>query len=130
MTDFATLSRRERQIMEALYALGSATAAQVREALDDAPSYSTVRTFLGLLEQKGHIEHTQQGKAYVYTPVVAPPTAARRAMGRVVETFFRGSAADAISALLTRPDAHISTDELDRIEALIAEARQQEDTDR
>ena len=126
MTDPTQLSRRERQILDVLYALGSATAGQVQAALDDAPSYSTVRTFLGLLEQKGHIRHAQQGKAYIYTPVVAQPTAARRAMRRVVRTFFQGSAADAISALLHLPGESLSSADLDRIEALIAQARQQE----
>ena len=127
MTDPATLSRRERQILDALYALGPSTVSQVQQAIEDAPSYSTVRTFLNLLEQKGHVQHTRQGRAYIYAPVVAPAAAARRAMRRVVETFFQGSAADAISALLTRPGEQISGDELDRIEALLGAAREQED---
>lgn len=126
MTDPRLLTRRERQLLDVLYSLGPATAAQVREALDDPPSYSTVRTLLQILVQKGHLAHHQRGKAYVYEPVLAPPTAARSAIQRVVTTFFQGSAAEAIAALLNRPGDALSSTELDRIEALIAAARRAE----
>jgi len=117
----APLSRRERQIMDALYRLGRATAAEVREALPDAPSDSAVRTHLRILEEKGHVGHTQDGPRYVYTPTVAPEKASRSALRHLVRTFFDGSPERAVAALLDA--SNLSDHDLDRMAALIEQAR-------
>ena len=117
------LSRRERQIMDALYAVGRATVAQVRERIPSAPSYSAVRALLRILEEKGHIRHEQDGPRYIYLPVVAPKRAQRSALSHVVRTFFQGSAEQAVAALLQGSDARLSESELDRIAHLVDEAR-------
>ena len=96
------LSRRERQIMEIVYARGSATAAEVLDGMSDPPSYSAVRAMMRILEEKGHLTHRHDGPRYVYSPVV-PRTAARQsALKQLVKTFFDGSATQAVAAL-TKP---------------------------
>lgn len=119
-----TLSRRERQIMDVLYARGSATAAEVREALPDAPGYSAVRALLRILEEKGHARHEQQGPRYVYFPQVPRDRARRSAIKRLVATFFEGSAAQAAAALIGSES--LSRDELARLAALIDKAKRGE----
>src|ERR687884_605634 len=94
------LSRRERQIIDILYAHGRATAAEVQAALPDPPSYSAVRAMLRILEEKGHVHHEQDGPRYVYLPTIAPERAKRSALKHLIQTFFNGSAEQAISALL------------------------------
>src|SRR5215218_958496 len=94
------LSRRERQILDILYAKGSATAAEVRGALPDAPSYSAVRALLRILEEKGHAHHEAQGTRYVYLPSVPRESARNSALTRIIQTFFDGSAAQAAAALV------------------------------
>jgi predicted transcriptional regulator len=122
MTD---LSRRERQIMDALFRLGRATAAEVRAAIDDPPSYSAIRAQLRTLEEKGHLKHESDGPRYVYVPRVRPDQARRSALRHLVDTFFSGSAADAASALLDNHSTKLSKQELDKLSALIARARQE-----
>ena len=117
------LSRRERQIIDILYAQGRATAAEVQAALPDPPSYSAVRAMLRILEEKGHVRHEQDGPRYVYLPTVGRDNAKKSAMRHMVRTFFEGSASQAISALLDDPRAKFSDDELDRLARLIADAR-------
>lgn len=117
------LSRRERQIIDALFRLGRASAADVRSALPDPPSYSAVRALLRILEEKGHVRHEQDGPRYVYMPTVARENAKRSAMRHMVQTFFEGSTAQAISALLDSSSAKLDDDELDRLSRMIAEAR-------
>lgn len=117
------LSRRERQIIDILYAQGRATAADVQAALPDPPSYSAVRAMLRILEEKGHVRHEQDGPRYVYLPTVGRENAKKSAMRHMVQTFFEGSASQAISALLDDPRARFSDDELDRLARLIADAR-------
>jgi predicted transcriptional regulator len=117
------LSRRERQIMDVLYAAGRATAAEVAERMPDPPSYSTVRTLLKVLESKSHIRHEQDGPRYVYLPVVSRERAAKRALRNLVRTFFDGAPGEAVMALLDDGGAGLSRDELERISALITEAR-------
>jgi predicted transcriptional regulator len=117
------LSRRERQIIDILYAQGRATAAEVQTALPDPPSYSAVRAMLRILEEKGHVRHEQDGPRYVYLPTVGRENAKKSAMRHMVQTFFEGSASQAISALLDDPRAKFSDDELDRLARLIADAR-------
>lgn len=118
------LSRRERQIVDILYANGRATAAEVQAALPEPPSYSAVRAMLRILEEKGHVRHEQDGPRYVYVPTVARDNAKRSALRHVLQTFFDGSAEQAISALLDDGAAKLSETELDRLEKLITQARQ------
>ena len=123
MTNSEALSRRERQILDILYAKGSATAAEVREALPDAPSYSAVRALLRILEDKGHARHETQGTRYLYAPSVSRERARNSALTRIVTTFFDGSAAQAAAALVD--SGSLSNDELERLSALIERARKE-----
>jgi BlaI family penicillinase repressor len=117
------LSRRERQIIDILYAHGRATAAEVQAALPDPPSYSAVRAMLRILEEKGHVRHEQDGPRYAYVPTVARENAKRSAMRHVLQTFFDGSAEQAISALLDDQSTRLSSADLDRLSRLIDQAR-------
>jgi len=117
------LTRRERQIMDVLYRLGRATAAEIMDRLPGAPSYSTVRTQLRVLEGKGHVKHEEHGLRYVYTPTVPRHSARRSALKHVVETFFDGSTAKVVAALLGGEAARLTEDELARIEDLVKNAR-------
>ena len=117
------LSRRERQIIDILYAQGRATAADVQTALPDPPSYSAVRAMLRILEEKGHVRHEQDGPRYVYVPTLARDNAKKSALRHVLATFFEGSAEQAISALLDDKSAQLSEAELDRLARLIDGAR-------
>jgi predicted transcriptional regulator len=118
-------SRRERQIMDVLHAKGFAAAAEIRAALPDPPSYSTVRALLRILEDKGHIKHRQEGARYVYLPCVSRETASRSALKRLVATFFQGSATQAVAALLEAPDTQLSDAELDKLQQLIKQAKKE-----
>jgi BlaI family penicillinase repressor len=117
------LSRRERQIVDILYAKGRATAADVQAALPDPPSYSAVRAMLRILEEKGHVRHEQDGPRYVYVPTVAADRAKKTAIRHVLRTFFNGSAEQALSALLDQSDTRLSDHELDRLAKVIDRAR-------
>jgi predicted transcriptional regulator len=117
------LSRRERQIVDILYAQGRATAAEVQGALPDPPSYSAVRAMLRILEDKGHVRHEQDGPRYVYVPTVARDNAKRSALRHMLQTFFDGSAEQAISALLDDSSTRLSDRELDRLARMIEQAR-------
>ena len=119
------LSRRERQIMDVLYARGRASAQEVLDALPDPPTYSTVRALLRVLEDKGHVRHEQDGPRYVFAPVVARETARRSALRRVLETFFDGSAEQAVAALLDLQSSKLDPQELDRLVKLIEKARKE-----
>ncbi len=116
------LSRRERQIMSALYRLGPATAAEVLAAVPSPPSYSAIRAHLRVLEEKGHVRHEDDGTRYVYRPTVPRERARRGALTDMVHTFFEGSASQAVAALLDA-DPGISRAELDRLMKLIERAR-------
>ena len=117
------LSRRERQIVDILYARGRATAAEVQTGLPDPPSYSAVRAMLRILEEKGHVRHEQDGPRYVYLPTVARDNAKRSALRHMLRTFFDGSAEQAISTLLDDASTRLSDAELDRLARLIDQAR-------
>ena len=123
MTQPSTLSRRERQIMDALYALGRATAQQVRERMPDPPGYSAVRALLRILEDKGHVRHEEDGPRYVYLPVVTARRAQRTALAHLVKTFFDGSTERAVAALIEGADSKLSDEDIARIERSIAAAR-------
>jgi predicted transcriptional regulator len=117
------LTRRERQIMDILFRRGRATAAEVMAELPGDPSYSTVRTQLRVLEEKGHARHEEEGLRYVYMPAVRVQSARKSALKHLVDTFFDGSAEKAVAALLGGEGAKVSAEELDRIADLIAKAR-------
>ena len=117
------LSRRERQILDILYQHGRATAAEVQAALPEPPSYSAVRALLRILEEKGHVRHEQDGPRYVYAPTLGRENAKRSALRHILQTFFDGSAEQAISALLDDSSAKLSRAELDRLARLIVSAR-------
>lgn len=117
------LSRRERQIMDAVYERGEATVAEVRDGLPDPPSYSAVRALLRILERKGHLQHRQDGPRYVYLPTLPRREARDGAMRRVLRTFFGGSASRAVAALLDMEADNLSDDELRRLASLVDEAR-------
>src|SRR5436305_10217788 len=119
----ATLSRRERQIMDILYRRGRATAGEVMDQLAGDPSYSTVRTQLRVLESKGHVRHEEEGLRYVYLPAVARHAARRSALRHLVETFFEGSTEKVVAALLGADGSRLSDQELDRIAGTVAQAR-------
>jgi len=119
------LSRRERQIIDALYKLGRASAADIRTELPSAPSYSAVRSLLRILEEKGHIRHEQDGPRYVYVPVVGRDNAKRSAMRHLLQTFFDGSTSQAMSALLDVSSSRLDDAELERLKKLIDQARKQ-----
>jgi predicted transcriptional regulator len=118
------LSRRERQIMDVIYARREATAVQVREGIDDPPGYSAVRALLRILEQKGHLKHQQVKGKYVYMPTRSRGQAARNALRGMLKTFFDNSAAKAVAALLDVSDTKLTREELDELGELIGKARQ------
>ena len=123
MSALPGLSRRERQIMDALHQRGRATAAEVQAALPDPPSYSSVRALLRILEEKGHIKHRRDGARYVFLPRGSPETARRSALKRVVSTFFQGSVSEAVAALLETADSQLPDSELHKLQQMIDQAR-------
>jgi predicted transcriptional regulator len=118
------LSRRERQIMDVLYRRGRATAAEVREELPDPPGYSAVRSALRLLEERGLLRHEEEGRRYVYLPVTPPRRASARALDHLLRTFFGGSRARALAALMEDPGG-LSEQELAELGRLVARARKE-----
>jgi predicted transcriptional regulator len=122
-----SLSRRERQIMDVVYRLGRATAAEVQEALPDPPGYSAIRALLRVLEEKGHLRHEQDGPRYVFLATVPRDKARRSALRQLVQTFFEGSTAQAVAALLDEPGVKLSDEDFDRLSRLIDQARKEED---
>ena len=119
------LSKRERQIMDILYKLGRATAAEIRDSLPNDPNYSTVRAQLRVLEEKGHVTHREQDLRYVYTPTVPRDKAKRSALKHVLDTFFGGSAGEAVAALLDDSSTKLTPEELDRVSKLIEQAKRE-----
>jgi predicted transcriptional regulator len=117
------LTKRERQIMDALYRLGRATASEIMASMPGAAGNSTIRTQLRVLERKGHVRHEEHGLRYVYTPTVPRHAARRSALRHLVETFFDGSSANVVAALLGGEASHLSDDDLLRIEVLVKSAR-------
>jgi BlaI family transcriptional regulator, penicillinase repressor len=117
------LSRRERQIMEIVFARGSATAIEVVGNIPDPPTKTAVRTLLRILEEKGHLKHVKRGREFVYQPIQPRKRAARSAFHRVLQTFFDGSLEKAVAAHLAGP-SKLSPEELERLEALIQQAKE------
>ena len=117
------LTRRERHIMDILFRLGRATAEEVMRELSGTPSYSTVRTQLRVLEQKGYVRHDEVGRRFVYTPSVRRQAARKTALRHVVDTFFDGSVEKIVAALLGGEASRVSDEELRRIRDLVEKAR-------
>jgi len=117
------LTRREREIMDILFALGQGAAEDIRARLSDPPSYSAVRTMLGRLETKGAIRHHEEGLRYVYTPTTSPVAARRSALRQHVRTFFGGSVGALVTSLLRQETW--SDDELNSLHAEIERAREE-----
>ena len=119
------LSRRERQIMDAIYRLGRATVQDVLEQLPDPPSYSAVRALMRVLEEKGYVKHIQDGPRYVFYPTISREKAKKSALKHLLTTFFNGSLEDAVAALITVAPGDVSNEQLDRLAQLIEQAKKQ-----
>ena len=122
---YRDLTRRERQIMDSVYARGSATAAEVQQDLPEAPGYSAVRAMLRKLHDKGYVVAVQDGPRYVYSAVIPRDEARDSALHRVVRTFFGGSRVQAAAALLDTDDEPLSEQELAELEALVRRTREE-----
>jgi BlaI family transcriptional regulator, penicillinase repressor len=123
-----TLSRREREIMDIVYGSEgvSATAGEIQSRMPSPPSYSAVRATLRILERKGFLRHEADGTRYVYKPVLNRQKARQGAIEHLLTTYFNGSAAGAVLNLLERPGTELTAEELDRMAALIEQARNEE----
>jgi predicted transcriptional regulator len=119
------LTRRERQIMDILYRQGRATAQDVLDRLADPPSYSSVRALLRLLEERGHVQHSQDGQRYVFMATVPKSEARRGALQHVVRTFFEGSVEQAVTTLVESSRKKLTRAELERLGALIEKAKKE-----
>lgn len=119
------LSRRERQIMDIIYELNEATAAQVLDRLPNPPSYSAVRALLKVMEEKGHLNHKQDGPRYVFLPTLPREEARRNALKHLMETFFDGSTEKVVAALLNISEEELAEDDYKRLSELIESARKE-----
>ena len=119
------LSRRERQIMDIIYEINEASVAQVLELIPDPPSYSSVRALLRVLEEKGHLKHTQQGPRYIYSPTLSREEASHNALKHVLKTFFDNSTEDVVAALLNISEEDLSEEEYKRLTQLIKKAQKE-----
>jgi predicted transcriptional regulator len=119
------LSRRERQIMDAIFAIGEATVNQIVEAIPSPPTAMAVRRMMHILEEKGHLRRRQNGREMIYSPRQAKGKAGRRAFDQVLETFFGGSLEEALAAHLHSRKDQVSADERERLIALIKQAEQE-----
>jgi predicted transcriptional regulator len=119
------LSRRERQIMDVIYAHQEATVNQVLERLPNPPSYSAVRALLRVLEQKGHLVHRQDGPRYIYVPTWPREKARRSALKHLLQTFFDDSTEDVVAALLDISEDNLSAEDYGRLMELIEKARKE-----
>lgn len=126
MSALGGLSRREREILEILYQRSKASASEVREAMESAPSYSAVRAMLRVLEDKGHARHQAEGLKYVYVPTVPRDKAKRSAVKHMLDTFFAGSPEQIVAALLDVSATRLTREELDRMGEMIEKAKREE----
>ena len=118
-------SRREREIMEALYKLGTGSAAQILDEIPNAPTYTAIRSHLAILERKGHVRHVSDGTRYIYEPLVGREQMGRRAVDSLMKTFFDNSVERVVTELLARKDVNVSRAELDRLSKLIDKAKRE-----
>ena len=119
------LSRRERQIMDAVYSFEEATVAEIREQMPDPPTINAVRRMISILEEKGYLKHRWQGPRHVYYPVIDKDRARESAIEHLKQTFFEGSATQAMATLLDYSKSELSRDELDTLAALIEQAKKE-----
>jgi BlaI family penicillinase repressor len=119
------LSRRERQVMDIVYAQGETTAVEIHRGLPDRPTFSATRAVIRTLEEKGHLRHEERGLRYIYLPVVPLEKAKVSALAHVVSTFFQGSPSKLMATLLDRSASKMSGEELARLEQLIRKAKQE-----
>ena len=124
--DEAPMTRRGRQLMDVIYRRQEATAREILDELPDAPSYSTVRTLLNLLVNKGHLLRNDEDRTHLYRPARQRAAAAQSALRRLVRTFFDGSVANAVSGLLSLRDQTLTAEEIARLEKMIAESKKEE----
>jgi predicted transcriptional regulator len=117
------LSGRERQIMDVLYRKERASAAEIHAAMEDAPSYTAVRTLLGILQEKGHLRFRREGPRYIYEPTEPKTEVAKTALQKVVDTFFGGSVERVVATLIDSEEAKLSDDDYQRLLGLVEEAR-------
>lgn len=122
MDEQSQLSRRERQIMDIVYAQQEASATDVLRELPNPPSRASVRTMLRILESRGHLKHYKKGRAFIYQPISPRRRAGQSALQRVLSTFFDGSLEQAVAAHLSDADARLSREERDRLAELIQQA--------
>ncbi|MEM7010798.1 MAG: BlaI/MecI/CopY family transcriptional regulator [Verrucomicrobiota bacterium] len=123
MNQLAKLSRREREIMEIVFAAGEATVTQIRDRMENAPTRPALRSLLGILEDKGQLTHSKFGREFVYQPTQSREQVGRSVLDRAVDTFFGGSLEKALVSYLGDPKADLTTEELDELEKFIAEAK-------
>jgi BlaI family penicillinase repressor len=121
----AGLSRRERQILDILYRRGKASATEVLDAMEDAPSNSAVRTLLRVLEEKGHVKRKAEGLKYVYSPTIGQEKAKRTAVKHLLDTYFNGSPEQIVAALLDVRSTGLTREELDRMTEMIDKAKRE-----
>ena len=119
------LSRREREIMDIVFQMGRASAAEVHERIPSPPGYSAIRATMRILEEKGLLKHDYDGKRYIYRPALGQSQARKTAVDHLLNTFFGGSTAGAVMALLETPGRDLTDEELDRMAALIEKARKE-----
>ena len=120
------LTRRERQIMDIVYARRTATVSEVLEALEDSPSYSAVRATMRTMVEKGHLKYRREGQAYVYLPTLTPDRARKQALRHMLSTFFEGSQSKAVAAILGLPQTRLSEEEYLRLTELLKNARRED----
>lgn len=120
---YTHLSRRETQIMDAIYRLGSGGVQEVLAEMDDPPGYNSVRVILGILEEKGYLSHRKLGKRYIYSPRQSAISAGRKATAQLLRTFFSNSTPSAVATLLDVSEKNLSDSDLEELENLISEAR-------
>lgn len=125
MKEQKNLSRRERQIMDVIYELEDATAAQVLERLPNPPGYSAVRALLRVLEEKGHLSHKIDGPRYVFIPTLPREEASQTALRHLLDTFFDGSTEKVVAALLDISEETLSDEDYQRLSQIIANARKE-----
>lgn len=123
--EVGSLSKRENQIMEILYAQGELTVARLESLFPEPLSRNALRTFLGILESKGQVTRTKEGREFIYSPATERAVAARTALSKVLDVFFKGSVSDAVAARFQGQAKPVDEEELRRLEELIAEARKQ-----
>jgi len=118
-------SRREKETMDIVYRLGQTTAAEVRREMASPPSYSSVRSTLSGLERKGHLRHRFDGNRYIYTPTVQRDKARLSALDHLLTTFFDGSAAEVVAALIESKGSDLEANELEELSKLINQTRKE-----